>query len=52
MGTSEQSIRVGMQTGALNIGFCVKNSSVYTYIIPVQKFTEETGIRVGSATKQ
>ncbi|MDO4649181.1 MAG: hypothetical protein Q4B26_11080 [Eubacteriales bacterium] len=46
MGVSAQSIRVGMQQGVLDIGYCFKNSSVYTYIIPVEKFKRATGIKV------
>ncbi|MDO4649162.1 MAG: hypothetical protein Q4B26_10980 [Eubacteriales bacterium] len=44
LGTTEQSIRVGIQTGALDIGYCIKRSSQYMYIIPTEKFAQETRI--------
>ncbi len=46
MGTTEETIRVGMRTGAFNIGYCMKQSSIYTYIILAPMFTKATGIEV------
>lgn len=49
MGASEQFIRIGMQQNQLPIGFAVKTSGQWTYVITKQKFEEATGIKVGDA---
>lgn len=48
MGLSPQTVRVGMQVGALPIGSVWKNigSSKYTYYISPKMFTEYTGIKI------
>ena len=43
LGVSEQYIRIGMQTGRLPIGSCVKMSSVWTYHISEEKLREYLG---------
>lgn len=37
MGASPQYIRIGLQTGQLDIGSAVKMSSIWTYNIPQQR---------------
>lgn len=46
LNASEQFIRIGMQTGQLEIGVVVKMSGQWTYVITKQKFEEATGIPV------
>lgn len=46
MNVSEQFIRVGLQTGALDFGYAVKKKSRWCYAIPVGKFEESTRIKV------
>lgn len=43
---SEQFVRQGILDGTLPIGFAVKMSDEYTYLITKQKFEEVTGIKV------
>ena len=38
IGTSEQTIRVGLQQGVFSWGQAIKSSSKYTYIIKREKF--------------
>lgn len=37
MGASPQYVRIGLQTGQLDIGSAVKMSSIWTYNIPQQR---------------
>lgn len=48
MGKDVQSVRVGMQVGALPIGsvWRADGSTKYTYYISPKKFTEYTGIKI------
>ena len=46
LNASEQFIRIGMQTGQLEIGVVVKMSGQWTYVITKQKIEEATGIPV------
>ena len=46
LNASEQFIRIGMQTGQLEIGVVVKMSGQWTDVITKQKFEEATGIPV------
>lgn len=46
LGASEQFIRIGLQKKELPIGFAVKTSGHWTYVITKQKFEEATGIKV------
>lgn len=41
IGTSEQTIRVGLQQGVFSWGQAIKSSSKYTYIINREKFMKE-----------
>lgn len=52
MGASEQFIRVGLQQKVLPIGFAVKTSGRWTYVITKQKFEEATGIKIRDEVKQ
>ena len=38
LGTSEHTIRVGLQQKAFHFGSSVRTSSKYTYVIPREKF--------------
>ena len=48
LGTSEQTVRVGIQQKAFPFGVAVKNSTKYTYIIPREKF-ENWRVRNGNS---
>lgn len=43
IGASPQFVRIAMQQGALNIGSCVKMSSIWTYNISSKLLAEYTG---------
>lgn len=43
IGASPQFVRIAMQQGALNIGSCVKMSSIWTYNISPKLLAEYTG---------
>ena len=43
IGASPQFVRVAMQQGALNIGSCVKMSSIWTYNISRDRLAEYVG---------
>ena len=45
LGCAEQFVRLGLQQGTLPIGWAVKTSSQYTYVIPKSKFEEVTKIK-------
>ena len=38
LGTSEQTVRIGLQQKAFPFGVAVKSSSKFTYVIPREKF--------------
>ena len=46
LGASPQFVRIGMQTGQLNMGVAVKISGQWTYVVTKQKFEKTTGIPV------
>ncbi|MDD3394523.1 MAG: hypothetical protein PHG19_07775 [Anaerotignum sp.] len=46
MGVCEQFIRIGLQQGKFPWGYAVKMSTMWTYFISPQKFTEYTGINI------
>lgn len=46
LGASEQFIRVGLQNKQLPIGFAVKTSGQWSYVITKQLFEAATGIKV------
>lgn len=43
MGVSPQFVRVAMQQGVLNIGTCIKMSSIWTYHISEKLLADYTG---------
>ena len=40
LGTSQQTVRIGLQQGVFPFGVAVKSSSKYTYVIPREKFND------------
>jgi hypothetical protein len=44
LGVSPQSVRIGLQRGALPFGSAVKTSSKYTYILYPEKVKEYIGL--------
>lgn len=46
LNTSPQFVRVAMQQGKLNIGTCVKMSSIWTYNISAKLLADYTGLDV------
>lgn len=46
LGVDDQTIRIGIRTGQLPIGFCVGNGRRKSYIIPNELFTKVTGKEV------
>lgn len=51
LGCSEQFVRLGLQQGTLPIGWAVKTSSQYTYVIPSERFQEITKIKIEKENK-
>ena len=41
LGTSEQTVRLGLQQGIYPWGYAVKTSTKYTYVINRKRFNEE-----------
>lgn len=52
IGKSPQYVRVGLQQGVLNIGECVKMSSIYTYSISPALLAARQGLTIEQLDQQ